>query len=184
MKVCRLLPGLGFCTLPRWTPHGELTLAWAAFTEEEAAKAYEEFVEAFGGEEEGGPGSAGGAAGERGKQRSAAKGFVRAGGGGYNPLKDKELAAPVATPPTGPSGARGNRPSAMSLLDDDEASLLSLGTFELGVTNSDCTAQPDVVVPKLPPGKKPRDMDKFLEELKRSFQLPPPRVSSPSVLTT
>ncbi|KAL8276246.1 hypothetical protein RQP46_011363 [Phenoliferia psychrophenolica] len=129
----------------------ESQLKKAKEEEEEAAKAYEEFVEAFGGDEEPqGRGGHGGGGGAGKSSRSAAKGFVRAGGGGYNPLKDREQVQPQpAAPPTGPSstGARGSRPSAMSLLDDDD---------EL-----------DVVVPKLPPGKKPRDMDKFLEELKR-----------------
>ena len=77
--------------------------------EEEAAKAYEEFVAAFGVEDEAPVAGAG-----RGRggppQRSAGKGFVRAGGGGYNPLKDMELAAPPPPPPV--AGPSRTRPSA------------------------------------------------------------------------
>lgn len=35
-------------------------------------------------------------------------------------------------------------------------------------------------MPKLPPGKKPRDMDKFLEELKRSLPSPSSCAARPS----
>ncbi|KAK4703899.1 hypothetical protein P7C70_g2310, partial [Phenoliferia sp. Uapishka_3] len=91
--------------------------------EEEAAKAYEEFVEAFGVEEEGptagGSGGGRGGASTRGGTRTAGKGFVRAGGGGYNPLKDMESRTPP-TPPI-PTGPRSTRPSAMSMMDDDES---------------------------------------------------------------
>lgn len=100
--------------------------------EEAASKAYLAFVEAFDAEDEGPSAPTGKSS------RAGAKGFVRAGGEGYNPLRDRDLAgrqeASLPTPsgssnpsgyiPTGPRSAY-QRPTAHSVMRDSEVSLTS-----------------------------------------------------------
>ncbi|BGP49087.1 hypothetical protein JCM10450v2_004966 [Rhodotorula kratochvilovae] len=131
--------------------------------QDEAARAYEEFVNAFGGEEETGPSRGRRPAVGGGVGRTAGKGFVRAGGEEkYDPLKEMRDRAPPPPPPvapaphapqvpTGPRAAaqpgRQARPTAATLMADDD--------------------EPET--PKLagPPGRKKRAGDSFLEQLKR-----------------
>lgn len=102
---------------------------------EEAAQAYRDFVEAFGGDEETGP-SQGARPRVGGAVKTAGKGFVRAGGEErYNPLADRPPPPPSAAPgpsapPTGPKPPTGpralaqpkyaNRPTAANLMGDDD----------------------------------------------------------------
>ncbi|GAA5965537.1 hypothetical protein JCM21900_004153 [Sporobolomyces salmonicolor] len=130
---------------------------------EEAARAYDDFVAAFGGEDEEGP-STGGRP-RVGSVRTSGKGFVRAGGEEkYNPLaamgtsgitaSTSTSAAPsiptgpkISTGPKATYGRSAGRPTAMKLMDDDEPETASK--------------------PLLPPSKKKREGDNFLEQLKR-----------------
>lgn len=97
--------------------------------EEAASKAYLAFVEAFDAEDEGPSVPTGKSS------RAGAKGFVRAGGEGYNPLRDRDLAGrQEASPPTPsgssnppgyiPTGPRSayQRPTAQSVMRDNEVS--------------------------------------------------------------
>lgn len=131
----------------------ELEAERAKKQEEEAAKAYNEFVEAFGGDEETGPESHSRSGISTGRGKGPSKGFVRAGGDEkYNPLASRPpLPPPPQAIPTGPkgfsapSGPRGfsaptgpkamntssstavpstsSRPTAMNFMDDDEVCL-------------------------------------------------------------
>lgn len=96
---------------------------------QEASKAYEDFVAAFGVEEE--DGDANGRKGPGSSRlRSVGKGFVRskeAGEGVYNPL-----AKPI---PTGPASF-SKRPTAVMVLEEDEVRL----TFQLMVSQTDSIA--------------------------------------------
>ncbi|GAA5909241.1 RRM and SURP domain-containing protein [Sporobolomyces salmoneus] len=158
----------------------ELEAERAKKQEEEAAAAYNEFVEAFGGDEETGP-ETHSRGGGTGRGRGPLKGFVRAGGEEkYNPLAAKPPPPPPPSneprlPPTGPKGfsapsgpraMMGNpvastsaskapistkppqgRPTAMNFMDDDEPTPAPKATGVLG--------------------KKKREGDNFLEQLKR-----------------
>jgi hypothetical protein len=65
---------------------------------EEAAAAYKDFVESFGGDDETGPSNPGARGGGR-AVKTVGRGFVKAGGGEkYNPLADRP--APPAAPPS------------------------------------------------------------------------------------
>ncbi|GAA5948548.1 hypothetical protein JCM10213_003898 [Rhodosporidiobolus nylandii] len=124
---------------------------------EEAARAYQDFISTFGGDEEEGP-STGARPRVGGGFKTAGKGFVRAGGEErYNPLADRPPPPPPAAlpPPAAPAIPTGpkamqpkplSRPLAASLMGDDD--------------------EPDVK-PAGPPGKKKRAGDNFLEQLKR-----------------
>ncbi|GAA6051080.1 hypothetical protein JCM3770_004702 [Rhodotorula araucariae] len=133
---------------------------------DEAARAYADFVDAFGGDDERGPsrGARPAVGGGGGVGRSAGKGFVRAGGEErYDPLKDMKARAPPPPPPAAPAPApapasvppraaaaqplKQARPTAATLMADDD--------------------EPEA--PKLsgPPGRKKRAGDSFLEQLKR-----------------
>ncbi|GAA6060745.1 hypothetical protein JCM10212_003789 [Sporobolomyces blumeae] len=154
----------------------ELEAERAKQQEEEAARAYNEFVEAFGGDDEAGPSTGSTRGYATGRGRGPAKGFVRAGGAErYNPLADMPKPAPPPPPPpsgpkastsfagsaipTGPRASTGvptgpkamtappKRPTAMSFLDDDEAE--------------------PVKKPTAAAMKKKREGDNFLEQLKR-----------------
>ncbi|BGP56056.1 hypothetical protein JCM8202v2_003665 [Rhodotorula sphaerocarpa] len=129
---------------------------------EEAAAAYQEFVDAFGGEDETDP-SRGSRPSAGRAIKTAGKGFVKAGGAEkYNPLADRPppppqpqppKAAPAAPPaaiPTGPraSATGSSRPLAASFMGDDN----------------------DVPTPAkaaAAASRKKRAGDDFLEQLKR-----------------
>jgi hypothetical protein len=96
--------------IPRRSKHERERDAAAKKQAEEdefAAVAYEEYVAAFGVEEEGKSG------------RNSGKGFVRAGGGGYDPLRDRQASGSVqrvtVVPPVAPRAVVG-RQSAASLM--------------------------------------------------------------------
>ncbi|GAA5835915.1 hypothetical protein JCM11251_006601 [Rhodosporidiobolus azoricus] len=130
---------------------------------EEAARAYQDFVATFGGEEEEGPSTGSRPRVGGGSARSAGKGFVKAGGEErYNPLANRPPPPPPTAPsgpaiPTGPrvpSGPRAMygqppaRSTAASLMADDD--------------------EPDSLVkPSVTAGKKKREGANFLEQLKR-----------------
>lgn len=79
---------------------------------DDAARAYDEFVEAFGGEEEVGP-SRGGRARIGGAGRSMGKGFVRAGGEEkYDPLAGRAAHPPPAAAATARAPAHAPAPSS------------------------------------------------------------------------
>lgn len=123
---------------------------------EDAARAYDEFVEAFGGDEEVGP-SQGGKPRIGGAGRSKGKGFVRAGGDEkYDPLAgrpEQQTGPQTSGPAAGPSAPAAaprapramlqpqaaafvprhqNRPTAATLMGDDDevrSPLLSLALY-------------------------------------------------------
>jgi len=193
--------------------------------EEEAAKAYNEFVEAFGGDEETGPETHRRSGVSTGRGKGPSKGFVRAGGEEkYNPLANlgappppqplstsrpppppSPSGPPASFAPTGPrgfaapSGPRGfaatsgprsmappappfseprastsSRPKAMSFMDDDE--VRSKERFSHFIATD--LIIPFIVQPAAAPkpvgplGKKKREGDNFLEQLKRFLSLP------------
>lgn len=124
------------------------------------------------------------------------------GGEGYNPLKDKELARKdeIPTGPRGnnassssrnaasgsssssynggasssgiPTGPRStySRPNASSIMQQDEVS--SFLRTSSNLISETLSSQPEPPKSSGPPGKKKRDMDNFLEELKRSIIFP------------
>ncbi|GAA6024665.1 hypothetical protein JCM11491_003458 [Sporobolomyces phaffii] len=151
----------------------ELEQERARQQEDEAAKAYSEFVEAFGDgdgdEPNGGSTRRGRDGGARPSARASgpARGFVRAGGDEkYVPTPGPSRPTPAAAPPPPPSatksvlaGARGptsglKRPTAMSFMDDDEPAPKPAGGASSGSAAGFM-------------GKKKREGDNFLEQLKR-----------------
>lgn len=98
----------------------------------EAADAYDEFVKAFGGDDEDvGPSSSTrpGEGGRYGRSRGPTKGFVKAGGDEkYNPFEEQRSRAaanpPPSRPPPPPSASaakpKPTRPSALNFMDDDD----------------------------------------------------------------
>ncbi|GAA5852217.1 hypothetical protein JCM9279_006936 [Rhodotorula babjevae] len=136
---------------------------------DDAARAYDEFVEAFGGEEEVGP-SRGGRARVGGAGRSKGKGFVRAGGDEkYDPLAGRSqpppppapaAAAPAPGPAPAPSGSRtALQPQAAAFVPKNQPRATAAS---LMADDDESQIQAPVV-----PARKKRAGDTFLEQLKR-----------------
>ncbi|KPV71807.1 uncharacterized protein RHOBADRAFT_56422 [Rhodotorula graminis WP1] len=135
---------------------------------DDAARAYDEFVEAFGGDDEVGPSRGGARArvGGAGAGRSKGKGFVRAGGvEKYDPLAGRppqpEQAAPAPAPaaPTPSASRAALQPQAAAFVPKNQprATAASLMADE-----DESQAQAPVVSVR-----KKRAGDTFLEQLKR-----------------
>lgn len=102
----------------------ELAKKKAEQSEAEAAKAYADFVAAFGEEGQDDQGDEEGSGGRTGRyaRTTTGKGFVRAGGSeSYNPLRDRPQPVPAApkvvAPPTAP---RAMRPTAVAMMNGDD----------------------------------------------------------------
>ncbi|GAA6018262.1 hypothetical protein JCM10207_002890, partial [Rhodosporidiobolus poonsookiae] len=148
----------------KWERDREAEAERARQEEQDAARAYDDFLATFGGDEEQGPSTSSrprvGAA-----PRPPGKGFVKAGGEKYNPLADRPPPPPQPAPsswpppaaagasagpsiPTGPKAMTQQRPAAASFRGDDD--------------------EPDPTTkPTGPPGRKKRAGADFLEQLKR-----------------
>ncbi|BGO92275.1 hypothetical protein NBRC10512v2_004539 [Rhodotorula toruloides] len=142
--------------------------------EEEAARAYREFVEAFGGDEETGPST--GARPGSSRIKTVGKGFVRAGGAEkYNPLArgGAASAGPSSAPamagvptgpriPTGPRAMMQGAPSAPAAPVGPASKARPTAASLMGGDD-----EPEMPVKPGPLGRKKREGDNFLEQLKR-----------------
>lgn len=149
---------------------------------EEAAAAYKDFVESFGGDDETGPSNPGARGGGR-AVKTVGRGFVKAGGGEkYNPLADRP--APPAAPPSstyqspygGPTSTHVSAPPAAG----PSASAIPTGPRAMtrggGAPSTRPLAASFMADDDEPPtpakssaaaGRKKRAGDDFLEQLKR-----------------
>ncbi|BGP00344.1 U2-associated protein SR140 [Rhodotorula toruloides] len=142
--------------------------------EEEAARAYREFVEAFGGEEETGPST--GVRPGVSRIKTLGKGFVKAGGAEkYNPLAQGGAASagPSSAPtmagvptgpriPTGPRAMMQSAPSAPAPPTGPASKARPTAASLMGEDD-----EPETPVKPGPLGRKKREGDNFLEQLKR-----------------
>ncbi|TKA51189.1 hypothetical protein B0A53_05653 [Rhodotorula sp. CCFEE 5036] len=164
---------------------------------EEAAAAYKDFVESFGGDDETGPSNPGARGGGR-AVKTVGRGFVKAGGGEkYNPLADRP--APPAAPPSstyqspygGPTSTHVSAPPAAG----PSASAIPTGPRAMtrggGAPSTRPLAASFMADDDEPPtpakssaaaGRKKRAGDDFLEQLKRFLPfLPPPSLPSAQI---